>query len=248
MSARPADRVRRALAPVVAVAATVAKLGALVFKVKFLGLALSMLASVVGYTLFFGWTFAVGLVLLVLVHELGHLVVMRARGYTTGLPVFVPLFGAYVKGAKEGATAFDSAVSSLAGPVAGGLGALACLGLGEVYGSSFLGALGYFGLFLNLVNLAPIAPLDGHVPGAALRVAEWVPLLAVLVLVEVEQPSPVVPILVLTGAYRAYQARTHPSPTGLSADERRTVVLTYLGVIAVSLLAMHGHQPVARHP
>jgi Zn-dependent protease len=241
------ERLQRAGGAVVAAVAAVAKLGALVFKVKFVGLALSMLVSVLGYTLFFGWTFAVGLVLLVLVHELGHLVVMRARGYTTGLPVFVPMFGAYVKGSKEGATAYDSALGSLAGPLAGGLGALAVLGLGDVYSSDFLNALGYFALFINLLNLAPIAPFDGHQPGSALRVAEWVALLAVLGLVEWQTPGPAVPLLVLTGAFRAYQTWKHPAPTGLAPAERRTVVLTYVGIIAMSLVAMHGHQPVARH-
>lgn len=241
------ERLQRAGGGVVAAGAAVAKLGALVFKIKFLGLALSMLVSVLGYTVFFGWPFAVGLVLLVLVHELGHLVVLRARGYTTGLPVFIPLFGAYVKGAKEGATAFDSALGSLAGPLAGGLGALAVLGLGDVYDSGFLGALGFFALFINVMNLAPIAPFDGHQPGSALRLPEWLGLLAVLVAVELADPSPAVPLLVLTGGFRAYRSWKHPAPTGLLPAERRTVVLTYVGIIAVSVLAMHGHQPVARH-
>lgn len=241
------EQLQRIGGAVAAAAAAVVKLGALVFKIKFFGLAISMLVSIVGYTFFFGWTFAVGLVLLVLVHELGHLVVLRARGYTTGLPVFIPLFGAYVKGSKQGATAFDSALGALAGPLAGGLGALAVVGLGEVYTSDFLNALGYFALYINLVNLAPIAPFDGYQPGSALRLAEWLPLLVVMVLVEVQDPGPALPILALTGAYRAYKTWKHPEPTGLLPDERRTVVLTYVGIIAVSLLAMHGHQPVARH-
>lgn len=241
------ERLQRIGGAIVAGAAAVAKLGALVFKIKFFGLAISMLVSVLGYTLFFGWPFAVGLVLLVLVHELGHLVVLRARGYTTGLPVFIPMFGAYVKGSKEGATAFDSALGSLAGPLAGGLGALAVLGLGEVYDSTFLNALGYFALFINLMNLAPIAPFDGHQPGSALRLAEWIPALAVMVAVELQDPDPALPLLALTGAFRAYKTWKHPASTGLTPAERRTVVLTYLGMIAVSLLAMHGHQPAARH-
>ncbi len=241
------DRAQKALAPVVAAVIGIAKLGALVFKIKFFGLAISMLVSVAGYTLFFGWTFALGLVLLVLVHELGHLVLMRSRGYSTGLPVFIPFFGAFVKGHKEGATPYDGALASLAGPFAGALGALAVLGLGEVYDSEFLNALGYFGLFLNLFNLSPIRPLDGYEPGSALRLVEWVPLLAVMVLVELRDQSPALPILIILGAYRAYKSHRHPEPTGLLPQQRLTVVATYVGIIAISLLAMHGHQPVARH-
>jgi Zn-dependent protease len=244
------ERLQKLFGPIIAVVAGALKLGAVIFKIKFLGLAISMLVSVAGYTVLFGWTFAVGLVLLVLVHETGHLVVMRARGYTTGLPVFVPFFGAYVKGHKHGATPYDSAWASLSGPIFGGAAALAVLGLGDVYSSEFLNALGYFGLYLNLLNLAPVWQLDGAVPGAALSRVEWGLLLVVLLGVELQQASPVLPLLIIAGGYRVYKTTRHgpdPEMARLTPEQRATVVVTYLLIIAISLLGMHGHQPLARH-
>jgi hypothetical protein len=73
--------VRRLLAPLVALAATVGKWGAILFKLKFFTLVASMLASLGGYALLFGWKFAAGFVVLILIHELGHVVVLRARSW-----------------------------------------------------------------------------------------------------------------------------------------------------------------------
>jgi len=154
----PARRPRRGLARLIA---PIAVAGTVLLKVagslKFLGI----FVAVGAYALIWGWRFGVGVVLLILVHELGHYVEARRQGLNPQLPVFIPFLGAYVAVRGQPFDPWRNALVSVAGPVAGGLAALACLVYGNAVGSGLLLALAYFGFFLNLTNLAPIWILDG---------------------------------------------------------------------------------------
>jgi Zn-dependent protease len=154
------DRTRRSLlarllAPVAVLVGLLIKFGA--FVLKFFGIFL----AVGGYTLIWGWKFAVGVVLLILAHELGHYVEAKREGLDPQLPVFIPFLGAYVALRNARFDPWVSARVSLAGPIAGGAAALACLGLAFALDSDLLRALAYAGFLLNLINLAPIGFLDG---------------------------------------------------------------------------------------
>ena len=124
---------------------------------KFAGIFL----SVGGYALLFGWRFGIGFVLLILVHELGHYIEARRQGLSPALPVFIPFLGAYVALRGQPFDPWRNALVSIAGPIAGGLAALACLLYGEATGSDLMLALAYAGFFLNLINLLPVGFLDG---------------------------------------------------------------------------------------
>lgn len=158
--------------------------------------ALSMLTSIALYTVFWGWRFAVGFVLLMLVHELGHVAELRRQGIRTTAVMFVPLFGAYT--AHEGhTTPRGEATVAFAGPLLGTVAATGLLYLGEVSQSPLLLALAYSGFFLNLINLLPVPPLDGGRVAGALHPALWIAGLAVgLWYVIAQRPNPVL-ILVL---------------------------------------------------
>jgi Zn-dependent protease len=121
----------------------------------------SIFVAVGGYALIWGWRFAVGFVLLIFVHEMGHFIEARRRGFNAAWPVFIPFLGAYVaiRDARMGPWA--SAWISLAGPITGGLGAAICWVYGEQQNSALLQALGYVGFLLNLFNLLPVGILDG---------------------------------------------------------------------------------------
>jgi Zn-dependent protease len=144
----------RILAPILAVGAVLLKLAG---SLKFLGVFLAL----GGYALIWGWKFAVGFVLLILVHELGHYVEARRQGLKPQLPVFIPFLGAYVALRNQPFDPWGNALVSAAGPFAGGLAALACLVYGHAVDSRLLQALAYSGFLLNLFNLIPIAFLDG---------------------------------------------------------------------------------------
>lgn len=145
----------RLIAPVVILIGLLVKFGA--FAVKFFGIFL----AVAGYTLIWGLPFAVGFVLLILAHELGHYLEARRAGLDPQLPVFIPFLGAYVALRNMRFDPWTDARVSLAGPVLGGVASLGCLVAGELAGSDLLRALAFTGFLLNLVNLAPLWILDG---------------------------------------------------------------------------------------
>ncbi len=121
----------------------------------------SIFVAVGGYALLWGWRFGVGIVLLILVHELGHFVEARRRGFNASWPVFIPFLGAYVAIRDARMNPWQSFWISAAGPLTGGAGAFVVWAVGEQQHSRLLQALGYFGFFLNLFNLLPIGFLDG---------------------------------------------------------------------------------------
>jgi Zn-dependent protease len=153
---------RRAFGPVIAVGVALLKFGFIA--IKFAGLFI----AVGGYALIWGWRFAIGFVALIAIHEMGHFIEAKREGLSPKLPVFVPFLGAYVRYTRG--NPWQTARVALAGPMLGGLAALAFYLIGVADHSSLLKALGYFGFLLNLFNLIPIGILDG---GAIWRSAGW---------------------------------------------------------------------------
>jgi Zn-dependent protease len=147
---------RRLWAFFVAAAGVLVKFGAVIFKAKFL---FSIFITLGVYFLFWGWGFGLGVFLLILVHELGHMIEAKRQGLDPRPPRFMP-FMAYVLH-RRATSAYRGALVALAGPFVGALGAAACWGFGEIYDSNLLRAIAYFGFFLNLLNLLPFWILDG---------------------------------------------------------------------------------------
>jgi Zn-dependent protease len=110
------------------------------------------------------WRFGLGFVLLVLVHELGHYFEARRQGLQASLPRFNPFF-AYVRH-QVNLSPWRNALIALAGPLAGGLAALAVWAVGSAHDSHLLIELAYWGFLLNAANLLPIGIADG---GAVVR-------------------------------------------------------------------------------
>jgi Zn-dependent protease len=241
------DGLRKLLAPVIAVGAALAKYGAILLKLKFFTLFFSMLASIGAYSLAFGWQFAVGFVLLILVHEMGHVVVLRARGIRAGLPVFLPFLGAFVTMKDSPKSAYDEALSGIAGPVFGAVGAFVVLGVAGYEDSDFLRALAYTGFLLNLFNLLPFLPLDGGRTAAAVSPKLWAVGLAGLLAYELYRPSPIIPLLLVLGGletYRRWRGRDTAASRAyfaLTAQQRVNIGSAYLGLVAVLLWAMHSY-------
>ena len=241
------DRLQKLFGPIAAVGVALAKWGAILFKLKFFTLFFSMLASVGAYALAFGWQFAVGFVLLIFVHEMGHVIVLRARGINAGLPVFLPFLGAFVSMKESPRTAYDEALSGIAGPVFGAVGAFAVLGLAGFEDSDFLRALAYTGFLLNLFNLLPFLPLDGGRTAAAVSPKLWVVGLAGLLAYELYRPSPIIPLILILGGfetYRRWRGRDTAASRAyfaLTAQQRVNIGTAYLGLIAVLLWAMHAY-------
>jgi Zn-dependent protease len=156
---------QRIWAPIAALVGLALKFG-FIF-VKFF----SIFISVAAYALIWGWQFATGFVLLILVHELGHFFEARRQGLHVTLPTFVPFIGAFVLVKNSPLNPWKNALVALAGPAAGGLACVVCWVLADATGSDLLQALAYTGFLLNLINLAPIGILDGGTIWHSIRLA-----------------------------------------------------------------------------
>ena len=121
----------------------------------------TMLLSVFAYALVFGWWYAVGFVVLLFIHEMGHFLAARKRGLNVGLPTFIPFVGAWIQLKEQPMDAETEAFVGIAGPMLGSAAAFVCYMAARETGSGLLMALAYAGFFLNLFNLIPLSPLDG---------------------------------------------------------------------------------------
>ena len=166
------------------------KLLLLLLKSKALFTGGTMLLSVIVYSFIFGWMYAVGFVLLIFVHEMGHFLAARQRGMSVGLPTFIPFVGAWIQLKDMPHDSETEAYVGIAGPVTGTLGALACYYAGRETGSGLLLALAYAGFMINLFNLIPVSPLDGGRITQVISPRIWLFGAPVLVVLFFLHPSP----------------------------------------------------------
>ena len=94
------DLLRKLAAPIVGLGLLIVKFGGLLLKFKVITTGASMLVSIAAYTWIWGLPFAIGFVLLIFVHELGHVVELRRQGVPASAPLFIPFLGAMI-GMKE---------------------------------------------------------------------------------------------------------------------------------------------------
>jgi Zn-dependent protease len=213
---------------------------AAVFKFKLFTVAGSMLVSIAAYSLFWGWGFAAGLVLLLLVHELGHVIELKRQGVPASAPLFIPFLGAFVGMKQLPDNAWKEAQVALAGPILGSLGAAVVWGYAEATDSEFLLALAFTGFFLNLFNLLPIVPLDGGRAVAALHPALWLVGLAGLAALVFISPNPILLVIVFLGGLELWNRWRHRDTPEARAYysvrpwQRAVVAVVYIG-LAVSL-------------
>ena len=140
---------------------------------KLLLTSVSMLAMVWFEAQRSGAWFAVGFVLMILVHELGHGYAMKRRGVDAGWPIFIPFVGAMISMKSTPRDRDTEAVIAYGGPLAGTLISLLAGGVGLALDSRLFLALAYTGFFLNLFNLTPISPLDGGRVAQAFSPRAW---------------------------------------------------------------------------
>lgn len=238
---------KKLLAPLVAVGLVLTKFKWILLallKVKFIGTALSMLLSIGAYALLFPVWFAVGLVVLILVHEMGHVLQLRREGIKASAPMFIPFLGALVAMKQMPKNALAEARVGLAGPVLGTLGALAPLGIYAATENPLFLGLAYTGFFLNLFNLAPVLPLDGGRAVGALSPAFWFLGIGLMVALVFLQPNFVVLLILFLGGtelWRRWKMRNTPEGRAYSEIDlgyRVMVGIVYFGLIAVLALLM----------
>jgi Zn-dependent protease len=213
----------------------------------------TMLLSVVAYSWLFGWWYAVGLVALIFVHEMGHYIAARRRGLNVGAPTFIPFVGAWIQLKDLPHDAETEAYVGLAGPFVGTLGALACFYLARELDNQLLLALSYAGFFINLFNLIPLSPLDGGRVTAVLSPKLWFVGAPILVAAFIYTQNPV---LILIGilavpqlmkAWRGHQTPEEHAYYNVSLETRMTYAVFYLGLLIFLAVMCHDlHQELPR--
>ncbi|MBO9608101.1 MAG: site-2 protease family protein [Paenibacillaceae bacterium] len=138
------------------------------------GAVFSMLVSVGAYALLAPLKLAIALVVMVLIHELGHVFAAHRKGLPTSAPVFIPLFGALVNMKRHPRDATTEAYIAFGGPLLGTAGALVSFWIGWQWDSPLFIAAAYLGFFLNIVNLIPVMPLDGAKIVVAVSRSLWI--------------------------------------------------------------------------
>lgn len=241
------DVLRKLWAPIAAVGFVLWKLKfvfAAIFKFKLFTVAGSMLVSIAAYALFWGWQFAAGFVLLLLVHEVGHVLEAKRQGLPVSAPMFVPFLGALIVLKRLPTDAWNEAKVAIAGPILGGLGAAAVWGVGEAIDSDLLVALAFTGFFLNLFNLAPLTPLDGGRIVAAIHPGLWIVGLVVLVGLTIVAPNPILILILIIGgleAWRRWKHRNEPQNESyyrVSPSHRLITGVSYIVLAALLTLGM----------
>jgi Zn-dependent protease len=256
-------RLKKALGPVAVVGVVIAKFFVklkffILPALKFLPILLksggTMLISIWAYALFFGWRFAVGFVLLMFVHECGHLIVARKFGLPVSAPVFIPFMGAFILLKDQPRNAWMEACVGIGGPMLGSLGALSCNSLGEIFNMPFLIALASTGYFLNLFNLMPVGFLDGGRIVTALSRWLWLPGFAMLLWFGWKFPNFIVWLIVIASLPRIYslfRKRTEEERRyyEVTPTQRWTMSILYFGLIAALALGMYtAHNELSDHP
>jgi Zn-dependent protease len=245
-------RLKKALGPLAVIGVMVAKFFAklkffLLPALKFLPILLksggTMLLMIWVYTMMWGWRFAVGFVVLLLVHECGHLIVAKKFGLKVGAPIFIPFMGAFIALKEAPRNAWMEACVGIGGPMLGSFGALVCNSLGELFDAPVFIALAWFGYFLNLFNLTPVGMLDGGRIVTALSRWLWLPGFALLLWFGWYYPNFIVWLIVIMSLPRIYSLFRHRTEEErayyeVTPAQRWTMSILYFGLIAVLIFGM----------
>jgi Zn-dependent protease len=207
---------------------------------------ITMIIAIWFYTLFFGPAFAIGIVALVLVHELGHFIVARWMGLPARLPIFIGPLGAVTSLRRSPGDAGKSGIIALAGPALGTVGALLCFLLAGVanpgYFRYLLLALAYFGCFLNLINLIPVGFLDGAKVADA--IPKWMNVVGLLVVAGVVLlfGNPFGVIFLILGIFhtigRFRRSNQVADPAQAAAARRLGLGAAYVAILLVAAAGM----------
>jgi Zn-dependent protease len=210
----------------------------------------TMLLSLVVYAFVFGWRYAAGFVVLLLVHELGYYIAARQRGLEVGAPTFIPFVGAWIELKQMPHDAETEAFVGLGGSLIGSAGAVVAWLLGQAYGAPWLTAVAYAGFFLNLFNLIPLSPFDGGRITAVLSPRIWLLGVPVLIALFLWRPSPMLLLMAVIAApqvwkairYRAdsEEARGYYAVPTAKKWEYALIYLALAGFLAMMMAEVHG--------
>jgi Zn-dependent protease len=207
---------------------------------------LSMLLMIWIYSTIFGWKFAVGFVLLLFVHEMGHVIAAKWLGIPVSAPIFIPFMGAAIIMKQNPRDAWTEALMAYGGPLAGCIGSWICWAIALQVQENWVMAVASVSFVINLFNMIPVPPLDGGRICAAVSPWFWIIgllLLGVALFYFHSVTSIIIIALVLYWAFPRIKQTLFGQPTpemqnyyATHISNRLTMALMYLGLIAALLL------------
>jgi Zn-dependent protease len=160
--AKHGSTLKRAWAAIAAaVILALSKLKLLLLGLTKLGTLSSMLLFLGVYWALFGWKWALGFVVCIYIHEMGHVASLAKYGVKASAPMFIPGVGALVRLHQAPANVHEDARVGLAGPVWGTAAGLAAWAIYLWSGAPIWAAIAHTAGWLNLFNLLPVWQLDG---------------------------------------------------------------------------------------
>jgi Zn-dependent protease len=197
---------------------------------------LSMLVSLGVYTMAFELNFAIGFVVLLFCHEIGHVLASRVVGIKASNPLFVPFVGAVINLSRAPVNAKMEANVAIGGPAMGTMSALVCLLFYYWSDSYIMLLLAYTGCLLNLFNLIPCAPLDGAKIAGAISPALWWLGSAALGVMSFYTYNPFIVLIFLfslLSIWRRDKKNSNSAYYQLTNNQRIKVALWYFGILLV---------------
>jgi Zn-dependent protease len=207
----------------------------------------SMLLSIAVYAQLYGWKYALGFVLLLLCHEMGHYIAARQSGLVVGLPTFIPFVGAWINLKTQTLSPETAAFVGMAGPLLGSTAAFLVYLMGLKFQLPWLLAIAYAGFVLNLFNLVPVVPLDGGHIVAVISPRIWVLGVPMLVGLYLWRPNPlliIVALLAIPKAWAALRGKMPVLPEAMlpSNQLKMQYAAEYLGLVSfLTLMAFEAH-------
>lgn len=204
---------------------------------------LTMVLSMWAYAMAWGWAYAAAFVLLIFVHEMGHVYALKEFKIRASVPIFIPFVGAFVAMKEMPKNARIEAWTGIAGPLVGTGGAMLCWSVALYTGNSFWMAVTYSGFFLNLFNLIPIRPLDGGRVVAAISPKLWILGFIGILVMFIQSFNPILFfILILAGrnVYELWKKKDKSEMEYYEVDRRTKVQISllYFGLLVFLGISM----------
>jgi Zn-dependent protease len=239
---------KKAAGPLAALGILLAKFKALLIPlVKFFPVLLktggTMFISVGLYAMTWGWKFALGFVLLIFVHECGHLIAAKRIGLKVGAPVFIPFMGALIALKEAPRNAWIEAQVGIGGPLLGTAGGIVSYWVYLMTGNELFRALAFSAFFLNLFNLAPIGFLDGGRVATALSPWLWLigaVVIGLLMVLRFNFILLLIFIMSLPRLFSLFRGKTEAEARYYEVTPAQRIIMgaLYFGLIAFLVLAM----------
>ena len=201
----------------------------------------SFVVTIVAYSTQYPLALVCGFVVITLIHEIGHAVVIRAKGLRAGYLVFIPFIGGAVSIKDQPHSVYDDALIGLAGPAAGTAASLLALQIFKWTTDPLWLYIAFLGFGLNLLNLVPIGLLDGGRISAAISKWMWVFGGGLIVYKVIRQPNPLIILIAVLAAFQVYASldreKKDPHYYEITGPQRAAIAALYF-----ALVIFLGHQ------